>query len=80
MKPRKHATRRLDGLEYWQKRAFREWAFRPRPMLTYARMLLTDVRTMRSAIDIGLQHLLWRRGRAATQNSNRIPNRAANGG
>jgi radical SAM superfamily enzyme YgiQ (UPF0313 family) len=52
-----------ERLEYWQKRAFREWAFRPRPMLTYARMLLTDVRTMRSAIDIGLQHVLWRRGR-----------------
>jgi hypothetical protein len=39
-------------------------AFLPRPMMTCAKMLLTDIRTMRSAVDIGLQHLLWRRGRA----------------
>ena len=56
-----------ERLEYWQKRAFREWALRPRPMMTYARMLLTDVRTMRSAIDIGLQHLTWRRGHQKTR-------------
>ena len=56
-----------ERLEYWQKRAFREWALRPRPMITYARMLLTDVSTIRSAIDIGMQHLLWKRGRSGSK-------------
>lgn len=58
-----------ERLEYWQKRAFREWALRPRPMMTYARMLLTDVRTIRSAIDIGMQHLLWKRGRSGSKST-----------
>ena len=31
---------RAEELEYWQKRAFREWAMRPGPMLTYLKMLL----------------------------------------
>ena len=53
---------KAEQLVYWQKRAFREWALRPGPMLTYAKMLLTDGRKMRSAIDIGLQHLTWQRG------------------
>jgi anaerobic magnesium-protoporphyrin IX monomethyl ester cyclase len=52
-----------ERLEYWQKRAFREWAFRPGPMMTYLRMLLSDRRTLGSAIDVGLQHLGWTRGR-----------------
>jgi anaerobic magnesium-protoporphyrin IX monomethyl ester cyclase len=56
-----------ERLEYWQKRAFREWALRPRPMMTYARMLLTDVSTIRSAIDIGMQHLLWKRGKSGSR-------------
>ncbi len=48
-----------EELLYWQKRAFREWAFRPGPILTYMKMLLTDFSTLRSAIDVGLQHLSW---------------------
>jgi radical SAM superfamily enzyme YgiQ (UPF0313 family) len=56
-----------ERLEYWQKRAFQEWALRPRPILTYARMLLTDGRTLRSALDIGLQHLTWKRGHEKTR-------------
>ena len=48
-----------ERLLYWQKRAFREWAFRPGPMLTYAKMLVSDRSTLRSAIDVGLQHLSW---------------------
>jgi anaerobic magnesium-protoporphyrin IX monomethyl ester cyclase len=50
-----------ERLEYWQKRAFREWALRPGPMMTYVRMLLSDRRTFRSAIDVGLQHFGWTR-------------------
>ncbi len=48
-----------ERLLYWQKRAFREWAFRPGPMLTYLRMLLTDKSTFRSALSVGMQHLSW---------------------
>jgi radical SAM superfamily enzyme YgiQ (UPF0313 family) len=52
---------RAERLEYWQKRAFREWALRPGPVMTYLKMLLSDRRTLRSAIDVGLQHLGWTR-------------------
>jgi radical SAM superfamily enzyme YgiQ (UPF0313 family) len=48
-----------ERLLYWQKRAFREWAFRPGPMLTYMKMLLSDRSTFRTAMDVGLQHLKW---------------------
>jgi radical SAM superfamily enzyme YgiQ (UPF0313 family) len=51
-----------ERLLYWQKRAFREWAFRPGPMLTYMKMLLSDWSTMRSAISVGWQHLTWQMG------------------
>jgi radical SAM superfamily enzyme YgiQ (UPF0313 family) len=50
---------RAEELEYWQKRAFREWALRPGPVMTYLKMLLSDRRTFRVAIDVGLQHLGW---------------------
>jgi radical SAM superfamily enzyme YgiQ (UPF0313 family) len=57
-----------EELMYWQKRAFREWALRPGPALTYAKMLLTDRHTFRQAMRVGLEHLEWsfglRRGRA----------------
>jgi hypothetical protein len=52
---------RAQELEYWQKRAFREWALRPGPIMTYAKMLLSDRRTFRSAMEVGLQHLGWTR-------------------
>jgi radical SAM superfamily enzyme YgiQ (UPF0313 family) len=48
-----------EQLEYWQKRAFREWAMRPGPMMTYMKMLLSDVSTLKSAVNLGLQHLGW---------------------
>jgi radical SAM superfamily enzyme YgiQ (UPF0313 family) len=48
-----------ERLLYWQKRAFREWAMRPGPMLTYAKMLVSDPSTLRSALSVGLQHLSW---------------------
>jgi len=52
-----------ERLEYWQKRAFREWALRPGPMVTYLKMLLSDRRTFTSALDVGLQHIGWERRR-----------------
>ncbi len=48
-----------EKLLYWQKRAFREWAFRPGPMLTYLKMLFSDWSTVKTAISVGLQHLSW---------------------
>lgn len=48
-----------ERLLYWQKRAFREWAFRPGPIMTYLKMVASDVSTIKSAISVGLQHLSW---------------------
>lgn len=48
-----------ERLLYWQKRAFREWALRPGPMATYLKMLISDPSTLKSAINVGLQHLSW---------------------
>lgn len=48
-----------ERLLYWQKRAFREWALRPGPMMTYMKMLLSDTSTFRTALSVGLQHLSW---------------------
>jgi radical SAM superfamily enzyme YgiQ (UPF0313 family) len=48
-----------ERMLYWQKRAFREWAFRPGPMFTYLKMLISDTSTFRTALNVGLQHLSW---------------------
>jgi anaerobic magnesium-protoporphyrin IX monomethyl ester cyclase len=48
-----------ERLLYWQKRAFREWAFRPGPIFTYLKMLVSDVSTIKSALSVGFQHLSW---------------------
>lgn len=48
-----------ERILYWQRRAFREWAMRPGPMLTYFKMLLSDVTTLKIALDVGLQALKW---------------------
>ena len=39
-----------ERLLYWQKRAFREWAFRPGPIWTYLKMLVSDRSTLQSAV------------------------------
>ena len=48
-----------ERLLYWQRRAFREWAFRPGPMFTYLKMLLSDASTFKTALRVGIQHLSW---------------------
>jgi len=48
-----------ERLLYWQKRAFREWAFRPGPFFTYLKMLIYDWSTMKTALNVGLQHIFW---------------------
>jgi radical SAM superfamily enzyme YgiQ (UPF0313 family) len=47
-----------ERLEYWQKRAFREWAFRPGPILTFMKGL-TSWEGLKSATDIAMQHVRW---------------------
>jgi radical SAM superfamily enzyme YgiQ (UPF0313 family) len=51
-----------ERMEYWQKRAFREWAFRPGPMITFAKMLLTEPSMLKNAFNVASQHLTWLRG------------------
>ena len=51
-----------ERLLYWQKRAFREWAFRPGPIFTYLKMLMSDLSTFKTALSVGLQHLSWQSG------------------
>jgi anaerobic magnesium-protoporphyrin IX monomethyl ester cyclase len=48
-----------ERLLYWQKRAFREWAFRPGPVFTYLKMLMSDWSTLKSALSVGFQHFSW---------------------
>jgi anaerobic magnesium-protoporphyrin IX monomethyl ester cyclase len=48
-----------QDLQYWQRRAFKEWALRPGPIFTYLKMLLSDIRTFRQAVRVGFEHLAW---------------------
>jgi radical SAM superfamily enzyme YgiQ (UPF0313 family) len=48
-----------EDLLYWQRRAFREWAFRPGPVITYMKMLLSDPSTFKRAVRVGVEHLEW---------------------
>ncbi|MCA9917343.1 MAG: radical SAM protein [Anaerolineales bacterium] len=48
-----------ERLLYWQRRAFREWAMRPGPIVTYLKMVASDISTVKSALSVGLQTLTW---------------------
>jgi anaerobic magnesium-protoporphyrin IX monomethyl ester cyclase len=48
-----------EELERWARRAFREWALRPGPVLVYLRMLLNSPSLWRPALEIGLESLGW---------------------
>ncbi len=56
-----------EDLSYWQRRAFREWALRPGPAFTYAKMLLSDWRTFKQAFRVGMEHLAWIFGKPGKQ-------------
>jgi radical SAM superfamily enzyme YgiQ (UPF0313 family) len=47
-----------ERIEYWARRAFREWAFRPGPIWTYLKTM-TSWQGLRSAVNVGLQVLGW---------------------
>jgi radical SAM superfamily enzyme YgiQ (UPF0313 family) len=59
-----------EELEGWARRAFREWAFRPRPLWTYLKILAGSPSLWRPALEIGLESLGWA-GRASP--SRRLP-------
>ncbi len=52
---------KAEDLLYWQKRAFREWAFRPGPIMTMLKSMNTW-QGLKSGLDIGLQTLGWVKG------------------
>ncbi len=54
---------RAEELERWAQRAFRSWAFRPGPALTYLGMLLRSPSLWRPALEIGLESLGWAAGK-----------------
>jgi len=53
---------RAEELERWARRAFRAWALRPGPALTYLKMLLSSPSLLKSAVEIGLESLGWAAG------------------
>lgn len=53
---------RAEELERWAQRAFRAWALRPGPALTYLRMVLGSPSLWRPALEIGLESLGWAAG------------------
>ncbi len=62
---------RAEELEGWARRAFREWALRPGPLLTYLRMLVKSPTLWRSAFHIGLESLGWATGTAVSEGAPR---------
>jgi len=52
---------KAEDLERWQRQAWREWAFRPGPALTYLKMLATPG-ALKSAVEVGVRHLIWAKG------------------
>ena len=53
-----YADLKAEDLLYWQKRAFREWAFRPGPASTFLKSMNTWA-GLKSAVDIAFQALGW---------------------
>ena len=49
-----------ERIEYWARRAFREWALRPKPMQTFLRSM-NNWESAKSAINAGWQALGWMR-------------------
>ncbi len=54
---------KAEDLERWAQQAFREWAFRPGPLLTYAKILLGSPALFRAAVAIAVESIGWAQGR-----------------
>jgi radical SAM superfamily enzyme YgiQ (UPF0313 family) len=48
-----------ERMEHWARVAFRKWAFRPGPLWTYAKMLLSSPRLWPLALRVGMESLGW---------------------
>lgn len=48
-----------ERIQYWQRRAYREWILRPGPILMYLKMLLFDLSTLKPAVHVGSHHFGW---------------------
>jgi radical SAM superfamily enzyme YgiQ (UPF0313 family) len=55
---------KAEDLLYWQKRAFREWAFRPGPVWTLIKSMNTWA-GFKSAVNMGMQTMGWLWGKGA---------------
>jgi radical SAM superfamily enzyme YgiQ (UPF0313 family) len=66
-----------EELEFHAKRAFREWALRPGPALTYLKSMSSPA-TFKSAVSLGVEHLKWIRSgkRVPAGDVQRQPSRA----
>jgi anaerobic magnesium-protoporphyrin IX monomethyl ester cyclase len=53
---------KAEELEYWQKRAFREWAFRPGPVWTFIKSI-NGPQVIKSAAEIAIGSLKWALGK-----------------
>jgi radical SAM superfamily enzyme YgiQ (UPF0313 family) len=49
-----------ERIEYWARRAFREWALRPGPMWTFVKSM-NSWQALKSAVNVGWQALGWMR-------------------
>ncbi len=52
---------KAEELEYWQKRAFSEWAFRPGPIMTFIKSI-NGPHVIKSALEIGIGSVKWALG------------------
>jgi radical SAM superfamily enzyme YgiQ (UPF0313 family) len=52
-----------EDLQRWAQRAFREWALRPRPLVTFLKMLTSSPSLVRSALTVGAESLGWAKWR-----------------
>jgi radical SAM superfamily enzyme YgiQ (UPF0313 family) len=52
---------KAEDILYWQRRAFREWSFRPGPILTFIKSMNTWA-GFKSAVNIAFQTLGWLKG------------------
>ena len=50
-------------LQGWARKAFREWALRPGPLVTFLRMLTSSPSLVRSALSVGAESLGWAKWR-----------------
>jgi len=56
-----YPTLRAEDLVRWSRRAFREWALRPGPLVTYLKMLWASPSLLGATVEVGLESIGWAR-------------------